>query len=844
MHTKNYQEFLDRVRMPTRYIGGEVNSVVKNPEDVKLTFALAFPDLYEIGTSYFGGQILYHILNRRNDTAAERFYTPASDMEALMAENAVPMLSLENSTPLSSFDIIGFSLLYELNFTNILTMLKLSGIPFFAEERADTFPLIIAGGPCAFNPEPVAEFFDAVVIGDGEEVLDKLADMVIRFKEEGGSSKKSLLKELAGIQGVYVPSFFTPVYDDRGVLVETRCTEDGAAPVKRSILGSFDDNSFPVSPFVPFAKPVHDRLRLEIARGCSRGCRFCQAGMIYRPVRERSRENLIEIAQKSLDATGYRDISLLSLSTGDYSNLESLMEELSCLNKDHLTSISLPSVRAEKLTPGLMEIIRKVRKTGFTIAPEAGSQRLRDVINKKITEQEIFDTVNNAFQLGWQHIKLYFMVGLPHEKQADIEAICSLSRRLAGIKTKGSAKGRTKVNVSVAAFIPKAHTAFQRSGQISSAQAFETLDFLKENLRHPGINLKWQDPRMSMLEGVFARGDRRLAKVLAAAHENGCRLDGWADMFRFDLWERTFAEQGIDPDFYLRERARREALPWDHIDSGISSEFLEKECRKAAEGVTTADCRDEECTGCGICDFETVAPVLDTSSSLPGSTPSNARGSKDRDEFIKYEVFYSKLGRAGYFGHLEFAKIIRRAVRRAGLRVKYTRGFNPEMKIAFNNPLPVGMESEEEFFILHADAAHKPAEMADALNACLPGGINVNRIEVCSASHDMDDSGRSVYKVVVNGLHLEQEAVDRFMACDEWILEDVSGKGKKRTTDLRQVVEKIEVIDSTLDSCHLSMVLQKCNQRIIRPGEILKHCFHVPEDILAGAVIRKLKQDF
>ena len=841
MHTKNYQEFIDRVRMPTRYVGGEINSIVKNPEDVKLTFALAFPDLYEIGTSYFGGQILYHILNRREDTAAERFYTPASDMEALMAENGEPMRSLENGTALSSFDIIGFSLLYELNFTNILTMLELSGIPFFSEERADTFPLLIAGGPCAFNPEPVADFFDAVVIGDAEELLDQIADTVIRFKQEGGSSKKALLKLLAGIQGVYVPSFFTPVYDEKDALVETRCTEEGAGPVKRSILGSFDENSFPLSPFVPFAKPVHDRLRLEIARGCSRGCRFCQAGMIYRPVRERSRENLIEIAQKSLDATGYRDVSLLSLSTGDYSGLESLMGALSCLNKDHLTSISLPSVRAEKLTPGLMEIIRKVRKTGFTIAPEAGSQRLRDVINKKITEQEIFDTVNNAFQLGWQHIKLYFMVGLPHETQEDIEAICSLSRRLARIQTKN--KGKTRVNVSVATFIPKAHTAFQRSGQISSGQAHETLDFLKENLRHPGINLKWQDPDMSTLEGIFARGDRRLSRSLVAAHRNGCRLDGWADMFRYDLWEKTFKEQGVDPEFYLRERTADEALPWDHIDTGISGEFLEDECRKAGEGVTTPDCRDEGCTGCGICDFDTVAPVLDQSVSLPGEALSNAQEPGGRDEFIKYNVFYSKLGKARYFGHLEFAKIVRRTIRRAGLRVKYTKGFNPEMKLAFNNPLPVGMESEEEVFILHADAAHKPADMTDALNRQLPEGITVDRVQVYSVSGEKNQPERSVYKVLLKDRHLEQEAVDRFMASDQWILEDVSAKGKKRTLDLRKVVEKIEILDTTLDSCRLSMVLQKYNQRIIRPGEILKHCFHVPADILDRALIRKIKQD-
>jgi len=577
MHRTNYQEILARVQTPTRYAGTEINAVRKNHDKVELTFALAFPDLYEIGTSHFGLQILYSILNNREDIAAERFFTPAPDMEALMREKKVPCLSMETRTPLNDFHIIGVSLLYELNFTNILTLFALSGIPFYAEQRDDTFPLIIAGGPCAYNPEPLADFFDAFVIGDGEETILEVADTVMAFKREGDGSKKSLLKELSRIQGVYVPSFFTPSWDEAGRQVLTPVFEDYTR-IKRAILPELTIDNCPVTPIVPFAKPVHDRLRLEIARGCSRGCRFCQAGMIYRPVRERSVADLLTITEQSLKATGYADISLLSLSTGDYSRLSELMQALLSPHLGPCNAISLPSIRAEKLTPELMEIIKTVRKTGFTIAPEAGTQRLRNIINKNLTEDSIRNTVENAFALGWKNIKLYFMMGLPFEEMEDIDGISTLAKEMAS----AYAKGKKTVNVSTTCFIPKAHTPFQTHAQMTLEQTREKLDYLKTILRHPKVNLKWQDPKMSLLEGVWARGDRKLAPLLVKAFELGCRLDGWSDHFDFGLWEQAFEATGIDPVFYTsRQREAGDPLPWDHIDAGISRKFLEKEMNRA-----------------------------------------------------------------------------------------------------------------------------------------------------------------------------------------------------------------------------------------------------------------------
>ena len=841
MNPKNIQAVLPFVEMPSRYLGSEVNAIKKDLTQVDLTFALAFPDLYEIGTSHFGMQILYTILNQQDNIAAERFFAPAPDMEKALLNKGLPLFSLESGVDLKEFNIIGFSLLYELNFTNILTMLHLSGIPFYAKDRDDTFPLIIGGGPCAFNPEPLAELFDLFVIGDGEEIIVQLSQLVIQWKKEGGRDKTQLLKRLSTLQGVYVPSFFTVHYDDQGIQQMEPIHPDYQR-VKRAILPDISTAPLPTSPVVPFGKPVHDRLRLEIARGCSRGCRFCQAGMIYRPVRERSTKELLDITRHSLKQTGYSDVSLLSLSTGDYGDLANLMENLLSVNPNHCTAISLPSVRAGRLTPELMNIIKKVKKTGFTIAPEAGTQRLRDVINKNITQEDIFNTVNSAFELGWRRIKLYFMNGLPTETQEDIQGICDMARQLAAIKING--KGKSQINVSFATFIPKAHTPFQRCSQIPSEKSRENLLFLKEHLRHPGINLKWQDPNMSVLEGVWARGDRKLSQVLVTAWEMGCRLDGWSDMFDFDTWMGAFEKQGIDPLFYTtRERTPEERLPWAHIDCGISDKFMEKEFQRSLIPQLTPDCREEECTGCGICDFKKIQPVLHAPAPADPAQNTGAPPGPPMDtspeHFTQYRCFYSRLGNARHFGHLELAKIIRRAIRRIGIEVKYSKGFSPAMKLSFDNPLPVGMESEEEFFNIHAHIKTAPLDITEKLNQVLPKGITITHCLPVARINKKAKECPTTYRIFLPGHTIDPTLVEAFMAASEFIVEKRNFKGKTRSTDLRKVTEKMEIIDN---SC-LKIILKKYQDRIIRPAEILQEVLNVPQEILHTAQILKQRQD-
>lgn len=606
MRSTHIQDILPLVEAPSRYLGSEINAIQKDHRQVKLKFALAFPDLYEIGTSHFGLQILYHILNQRPDILAERVFAPAPDMQHYLRRREIPLPSLESGSPLAQFDIVGFSLLYELNYTNVLGMLDLAGLPFKGEDRDDRHPVIIAGGPCTCNPEPVAEFFDAIVVGDGEEVVIQMADAWLAWKKQGDRSRKVLLENWSQLQGVYIPSLFTVHYDvaDRP---QVQALSDRPLRVERAVLGDLDTAAFPATPIVPYGRPVHDRLRLELARGCTRGCRFCQAGMIYRPVRERDPATVMKQCDQALKTTGYDDISLLSLSTGDYRCIAPLMEQMihryAC---DHV-ALSLPSLRAGTLTPELMQRIKTVRKTGFTIAPEAGSQRLRDVINKNITTQDIHQTVQDAFALGWKIIKLYFMIGLPTESREDLQALVELVRELSLIKGPGGKK--SSINVSVATLIPKPHTPFQWASQISVEEGWEKIQWLKKQLRSPRIRLKWQNPEVSYIEGLMARGDRRLADLLIHAYRKGCQFDGWSDHFRPDLWEESIRELGVDAQAFVhRARTSDEVFPWDHIDMKVKRSYLWDEWQNALQEGVTEDCRDGDCQNCGVCDFTTIKP--------------------------------------------------------------------------------------------------------------------------------------------------------------------------------------------------------------------------------------------
>ncbi|MBW2217992.1 MAG: TIGR03960 family B12-binding radical SAM protein, partial [Deltaproteobacteria bacterium] len=696
MSYKNIQEILPFVEKPSRYLGCEINTIRKDKNSIDLSFCLAFPDLYEIGTSHFGMQILYHILNRDSKISAERVFAPGKDMEACLRQHRIPLTSLESGTPLLEFDIVGFSLLYELNYTNILTILELAGISFYSSERRGRDPFVIAGGPCTCNPEPVAAFFDAMVIGDGEHAIMKIARAYIKWKKEGVQDREGLLKTWSDIEGVYIPSFFKTRYNAEGFQVtEARSAVDNR--VKRTLSSSLEISAFPDKPVVPFGRPVHDRLRLEIARGCTRGCRFCQAGMIYRPVRERSVEDLVALAERSIRLTGYDDISLLSLSTGDYEQLNSLMAHLFCDQELQHVAVSFPSVRAGTLTPELMNLIKSVRKTGFTIAPEAGSRRLRNVINKNISEKEIFDTVEQAFKLGWNVIKLYFMIGLPTETDEDLMEIVRMVKALS--KIKGSGKKKKTINVSITTFIPKPHTPFQWEKQISSEESRAKFNMIRDNLKKNfSVRLKWQNREMSLLEGVFARGDRRLSKLLVSAYNKGCRLDGWTEEFNFGLWKEAFKETGIDKDFLTkRSRDTSEPLPWDHIDSGVSKVFLRQELERALMEETIEDCRYGKCNQCGVCDFKNIEPKLSRKKEA-AFDPDVCGGTANNKGQLIYNVVYEKKDGARFFGHLEMANMFIRAIKRAGINVKYSEGFHPKPKISFSDPIPVGMESLEESF--------------------------------------------------------------------------------------------------------------------------------------------------
>jgi radical SAM family uncharacterized protein len=598
-----YEDILPRVEKPGRYIGNEWNSVHKSLDGINIRFAFGFPDSYEVGMSHLGIKILYHLLNEQKDIYCERIFAPWPDMEKEMRENNVKLFALESRDYIDKFDFIGFTLQYEMSYTNIVNMIDLAGLPVRSEERKEGQPFVIAGGPCAYNPEPLAGIIDLFAMGEGEELILEIMDVYKSWKSSG-KARAEFLKAAAAIKGVYVPSLYKVEYNaDNTIKQVVPLDEETPKKVKKRIVKSLKNLYFPDKIIVPYIEIVHDRIILEIFRGCTRGCRFCQAGMVYRPVREREVEELIEIADKLLSSTGYEEISLSSLSTGDYSRLQELVEKLMSKYQSSRVALSLPSLRLDSFTLKLIEEVQKVRKSGLTFAPEAGTQRMRDIINKGVTEEDLIKSVGSAFETGYSGIKLYFMIGLPTETMEDIEGIADLASKVLNRYNEVPRDMRPKyLNLTVAAssFVPKAFTPFQWVPQDRIETLIEKQKHLRATLKKKQATVNWHEPQVSYMEAVFARGDRRLNEVLIKAWELGCKFDGWDEHFKFSKWMEAFEHCGVDPEFYAyRIRELDETLPWDHIDVGVTKEYLKSEYKKALEAELTQDCK-VTCTGCGI----------------------------------------------------------------------------------------------------------------------------------------------------------------------------------------------------------------------------------------------------
>ena len=601
MIKKEVEKILQYVQKPARYVGGELNSVIKDPDKVDIRYAFCFPDIYEIGMSHLGMKILYGLVNDREDSWCERVFAPDVDMEEQMRKNNVPLFALESGDYIKDFDIIGFTLIYELCYTNVLNMLDLAGIPLYSKDRTELAPIICVGGPCACNPEPIADFVDIVFLGDGEDSTNAVLDLLKECKKMGATKQEFLLKA-KDITGVYVPSFYKDSYNADGTLKELVPINGAPEKVKKSVVSDMNKCYYPKEFVVPFISIVHDRAVEEIFRGCIRGCRFCQAGFIYRPIREKSVETINAQSKALIDSTGYDELSLCSLSTSDHSQVNEMLTSLIDWTVKDKISLSLPSLRVDNFSDELVDKLNKVRKSGLTFAPEAGTQRLRDVINKNVTQEEVINTCTKAFDNGWTTVKLYFMMGLPTETMEDIEGIANLGMDVlhAFYNNPNRQKGTgLQVNISCSSFIPKPFTPFQWEPEDTMESLKAKQKHLLESIPSKKIKVSYHETPTSLLEGVLARGDRRLSAVIYSAFKDGCKFDSWDEHFKFASWMKAFEENNLDPYFYTqRKREFSEVLPWDHLDYGISRKFLEKENLKAHENKTTPHCRIK-CAGCG-----------------------------------------------------------------------------------------------------------------------------------------------------------------------------------------------------------------------------------------------------
>jgi radical SAM family uncharacterized protein/radical SAM-linked protein len=820
------ENHLTSVRRPSRYLGRELFSIIKDPQTVGLRFALAFPDLYEVGMSYLGMKILYHILNRRPEVWAERVFTPAPDMARMMKEQAILLPSLESGTPLKDFDVVGFSLSYELGYTNVLNMLSQGGISLWAEERQEEDPLVIAGGPCTFNPEPMAGFFDALVIGDGEAVIEEICDIWLAWKK-GRGNRLTLLASLAALPGVYVPGVQSPDRQEKG----------NRPAIQKRIIPDISRAGYPAISPMPYQQIIHDRLSVEIARGCTRGCRFCQAGILYRPVRERAPEQVYLLLEEGLSRTGYTEATLLSLSSGDYTCLNVLLPALMERWEGERVGISLPSLRVDTLGPELIEQILRVRKTGFTIAPEAGTQRLRDVINKNITEEEIIETAQRVFSLGWRVLKLYFMIGLPTEAKEDLEGLVDLVRKIARVVRK---KGQGfEIHVALSTFIPKPHTPFQWAPQLSMEESLSRLAFIRSALQSRHIQVKWNEPRQSFLEGVLSRGDRKTGRVIFRAFQKGSVLDGWGEHFSWDLWKQAFDEEGIDPQDCLEPRNREEDLPWDFVQTGVGKGFLWAEYQRGLAEESTPDCRQGECHQCGVCPAFAVKPLFHSEFTVPSGRRLTLYPT---ESLKKFRLLVTKMGPSRFFGHLEWKEALIRSLRRAGLPLFFSQGFHPMPRLSFGQALPVGLSSLGEFIDVYLLNWMTAGAVKNRLPEELFPGTKILEISEVPLNSPLPRGQNYHYRVDLAQALVNEDHLKTFWNSSQW---PVERPGKKPgILDLKTLIEELSLLPKDLETATVHWVLKPGMEGEIRPETILRSLFHLEESTLHGLTITRSLSPF